>query len=147
MITYEVEINGVPVRVCMNDGMVYITADADTQAIRDFVNKVTYGVRIERFGDKVYFMPTEHSGVRPEYRDYITHILMENGYSPEEARYLAEHNQISLIVLGVIAAMGAGLAYYTWKNAGTFVQKVMFPLLALIGTAGLVIVMGKYLGR
>jgi len=89
---------------------------------------IFYGVDVVRQGDYVYLIPQQKSGVLPEYREAVKQMLIQAGYSPEEAKQLAEHNSLQLITLAVVLAGMAFFAYYYREQLSEYFWKVILPL-------------------
>ena len=89
---------------------------------------IFYGIDVVRQGDYVYLFPKQRSGVLPEYREAVKQMLIQAGYSPEEAKQLAEHNSLQLVTLAVVLAGMAFFAYYYKEQLGEYFWKVILPL-------------------
>ena len=89
---------------------------------------IFYGVDVVRQGDYVYLIPQQKSGVLPEYREAVKQMLIQAGYSPEEAKQLAEHNSLQLVTLAVVLAGMAFFAYYYKEQLSEYFWKVILPL-------------------
>lgn len=89
---------------------------------------IFYGVDVVKQGDYVYLIPQQKSGVLPEYREAVKQMLIQAGYSPEEAKQLAEHNSLQLITLAVVLAGMAFFAYYYREQLSEYFWKVILPL-------------------
>jgi len=90
---------------------------------------VFYGVSAVEQGNYVYLIPQQKSGVKPEYRQSVAELLMQNGYSEDEAKRLVEHNPLNLVVLAVVLASIAILVYYYREQVGQYLWNVFLPIL------------------
>ena len=132
MRTYTINIQGHEIKAYEYGGKLYFIADVDDEAVKNFINEYTYGVKVRRNGNKLYFIPTEHSGIKPEHRSEVKQYLINSGFSDEEAEYIAKHNQIMLVALAVVAALGIGAVMYYRQQIGDLIWKVILPV-AIIG--------------
>jgi len=132
---YQVNLNGKEFYIYEDNGILYTDAPVNDE----IVSQLTYGVQVIKQDGMTYFIPTEHSGVRPEYRDYVGQILEGWGYPSE----MAEHNQILPVVLLAVLGIGAAAAYYYREELGGLLWKVLIPLFVFGIAAWIGINLGK----
>jgi len=95
--------------------------------VRRIVEKLTYGVKVYRVGDRTVFIPSRRSGLTELGKAIIRKV------APRYAR-LAELNQISMIILAIV--VGLAVLCSTAPNnpicrqLATGWEKVILPLLA-----------------
>jgi len=115
------------------------------EVAEDFFSTYFYGVDVIEEDGKLYLAVHEKSGVKPEYREEIKKMLLEQGYTEDYVNWLVSHNPIPIaVIIGVIAAGAVGyILYKATKSAEEEKVSAVRLLIAIIALAVIAYVLSR----